>query len=220
LKPGVARGLRTSTKALAIAGVILAVLAVRVVTASQAELAEARMLEGRGDVDASIVHYRRAATWYAPGNPFSTDALDRLLALGASAAEEGDRTRALLAYRSARGAILSARSFYTPHGERLAHANHAIADLLAAEEPPPIDAGKSPEELRREHLALLERTARPKIGWTVLLLFGFAAWVSGAFAFATCAIDDEDRLVAVEARKWGTVFVVGFGLFVLGMALA
>lgn len=214
------RWARTAAKVAAVAGVILVVLAVRVVTSSKAELDEGDELRESGDRVAAVACYRRAARWYAPGNPYSADALARLARIGTEAEDEGDVQLALSAWRAIRAAIESTRSFYTPHTDRLAAANARIADLMASQTPPPIDAGKSREQLRREHLALLNASTRPNIGWTIVLLLGFAAWVGGAFAFVTRAVDDEDRLVPRLARRWGTVVVVGFGLFVLGMALA
>jgi len=53
-----------------------------------------------------------------------------------------------------------------------------------------------------------------------VLLIGFGAWVSGAFAFTLRAIDEHDRLIRREAVRWAAVIAVGFGLFVLGMSLA
>lgn len=214
------RWLKRGAQILAIAGVVTAVLAVRVVTASRSELEEGNRLRARGDVDGAIVHFRRAARWYAPASPFPPEALDALAAIADEAERAGERDRALASHRAIRAAILSTRSFYTPFPDRLDRANRRIAELMSSMDPPPIDAGKSREQLRREHLALLEATDRPKLFWTLVLLFGFAAWVSGAFVFVTRAIDEDDRLVAREARRWGTVIVVGFGLFVLGMALA
>ncbi len=220
MTPERVRILRRVLRGLAIAGVILAVLSVRVVTASRAELITADHLRAKKDLDAAIVHYRRAARWYAPGNPYVEAALAHLARIGADAEHAGDTERALSAWRAVRSAIMSTRSFYTPHTDRLHHADERIAALMASLPPPPIDAGKSKAELAREHLALLEAPSRPRLGWTLLLLFGFAAWVSGAFVFLRRAIDEEDRLVPAEARRWGTVIILGFGLFVLGMALA
>jgi hypothetical protein len=215
-----ARILRIAGKVLTVLGVILAVLAVRVVTSSEAELSRADELRRRGETEQAILHYRRAASWYAPGNPFVLDALSSLESIGNEAEDAGDVERALLAYRSIRGAILTARSTYTPHEDRLARANARIAALMAAEDPPPIDAGKTQAVLEAEHLELLERTKRPNVLWSLVLVLGFAVWVSGAFAFATRAIDEEDRIVSGAARLWGTTIIVGFGLFFLGMAMA
>jgi len=200
--------------------VLLAVIATRVVTSSRAELAQGHTLRGRGDVDGAIVHYRRAARWYAPGSPYHVEALDALGALGRAAAARGDVEQALSAYRGVRAAILGARSFYTPETARLAAANRRIADLMSQQPAPPVDAGKTRERIAAEHLALLEAPMRPNIFWTIVLLLGFAGWVAGAFLFVARAIDSDDRIVGKEARRWGTLVVVGFGLFVLGMALA
>lgn len=217
---GSGRWIRRLGRGLAIVGVVLAVLAVRVVTASKAELAEGDRLLDMGEANAAIAHYRRAAGWYAPGNPYCLDALQRLASLGRRAEEDGDARLALTAWRAVRAGIMSARSFYTPNAERLREADEHIAMGMAAEEPAPIDAGRSREELRREYLEMLRDTPRPSPAWAFVLLIGFAAWVGAAYAFATRAVDGEDRLVPAEARRWGTVFIVGFGLFVVGMLLA
>lgn len=214
------RWLKRIGRGIGVAGVLTLLLAVRVVSASSVELREADRLRGRGDVDASIAHYRRAARWYAPGNVYVTDALDRLAEIGASAEGEGDPERALAAWRSVRGAILGARSFYVPHGERLAQADQRIATLMSELPPPAIDAERSPEQRRAAHLTLLREVPRPAVGWSIAALLGLAAWIVAAFAFVTRAIDEDDRIVGHSARLWGTVWIVGFGLFVLGLALA
>jgi hypothetical protein len=147
-------------------------------------------------------------------------ALAGLARIGAEAEQKGDVERALAAYRAVRSAILSTRSCYVPEADRLAAANKRIAALMAGLPPPQMDAGKSREQLEREHLSLLEQDPDPKLGWTLVLLFGFAAWVTGAFTFSVRAIDAEDRFIRREAVRWGAMIVVGFALFVLGMAMA
>jgi hypothetical protein len=202
-------------------GVVLAVLAVRALVASHGELGRAHALAEEGEVDASIVHYRRAARWYVPASPHVPEALDALARIGAGAERDGDTERALFAWRSIRGAILSTRSFYLPHRGRLEEADARIAELMASEEPPPIDAGKAREALRAEHLRLLhDARHRPHVGWTLLLLVGFFAWVGGAFAFASRAFDEEDRLIGAQAWRWGGVIAAGLCLWIVGMALA
>ena len=212
--------LRTLIRIAVMAALVLAVLVTRVVSSASAELHKADLLLAEGDIDGSIVHYRRAARWYAPGSPFHVAALTKLAALGAQAERKGETDRALSAYRAIRSAIMSARSFYTPEPKRLRFADRKIAELMASLPPPPIDAGKSREQLRAEHLALLESGNGPNIFWTWVVLLGFIGWVGGAYAFTIRAIDDQDRLVWSEVRRWGAVVVIGFGLFVLGMTLA
>lgn len=201
-------------------GVLLLVLTVRVVTASSTEFAEGTRLRERGDVDAAIAHLRRAARWYAPGNPYNARALDELTAIGVQAAAEGDPARALAAHRSVRAAILTSRSFYVPHAERLARADEAIATLMSEQPRPAIDATRSPAELREAHLTLLREVPRPRLVFALLALLGLAAWTTAAFAFVTRALDADDRLLPSPARLWGSVWIVGFGAFVLGLALA
>ncbi len=95
----------------AIGLVLSLVLSVRVVAASRAELQEADTLRARGEVEASVAHYRRAARWYAPGNPYCRDALGRLEEIAREAERAGDRALALAAHRSIRGALLGWGSF-------------------------------------------------------------------------------------------------------------
>ncbi len=213
-------GLRVALRVVAIIALLFSALAVRVVVSSRSELIEARRLRERGDIAGAIVHFRRAARWYAPASPYHVQALSELGKIARQAERRGDKPLALSAYRAIRAAIMSTRSFYTPERKRLKAANKRIADLMASESPPPIDAGKSREALRKEHLALLEAHHGPNIFWTCVLLLGFVTWVGGAFVFSVRAIDETDRFNWNEARRWGTVIVVGFGVFVLAMTLA
>lgn len=208
------RALRPALRALAVLGVLLAVLAVRVVTGSRAELRRGEQLLAQRDPDAAILSLRRAARWYAPGNPYGAEALERLLAIGAEAERAGDHERALAAYRAVHGAVMSTRSVFVPHREHLERADERIAALTSEV------ARGEPARTRRDVLAELRAPERPHVGWTLLLLAGWIAWTAGAFVFAQRAIDEEDRLRGREAGIWGTVVVLGFGLFVIGMALA
>jgi hypothetical protein len=204
----------------ALVGLVLGAIAVRVVTSSAAELRAADQYRAAGELESAVVHYRRAARWYAPGSPFHVEALAKLSTIGAQAERAGDSELALSAYRAIRAAIMAARSFYIPEQERLRAADERIASLMAALPAPAMDAGKSRGQLRAEHLALLRADPGPSVLWTVVLLIGFGAWVSGAFAFTLRAIDEHDRLIRREAVRWAAVIALGFGLFVLGMSLA
>lgn len=202
-----------------VATIVLSAFVVRVVTSAAGELQLGRDYEARGDRVAAVVHYRRAARWYAPGSPYHVRALSALAQLASAAEKAGDRDLALSGYRAIRSAIMSTRGLYTPERQRLAAANGRIADLMASLPPPPMDAGKSREQLRKEHLALLTADRDPKLGWTLLLLLGFALWVGSAVIFTLRAVDD-DRWVPAEARRWGALVLLGLGMFIAGMALA
>lgn len=206
--------------ALGVVGVVLLVVVVRVVVSSHGELGHGVEALARSDREAARVHFRRAARWYAPGNPYSTEALDRLARMANEAELEGDIETALPCWRAIRGAILSTRSSYVPHAQRLEHANARIARIMAERPAPPIDAGRSVSELEAEHLALLEDFAHPSVPWTLVLLFGFLAWIVGAFLFAMRAIDTEDRFVRPQALRYGAMIVLGFAAFAVGLSLA
>jgi hypothetical protein len=200
--------------------VLLSAFTVRVLTSAVSELRIADQYRARGELEGAVIHYRRAARWYAPGSPFHVEALSRLGTIGAQAEQRGDSELALSAYRAVRAAIMSTRSFYIPEQARLRAADERIATLMAALPAPPMDAGKSREQLRREHLALLEANSDPNLLWTLILLAGFAAFVGGTFAFIRRAIDAQDRFIRREALRWSAVIVVGFGVFLLGLSLA
>jgi hypothetical protein len=199
---------------------LLAAVCARVVSSARSELRAGDAYAAAGHVEAALVHYRRAARWYAPLSPYHRQALARLGAIGADAERRERPELALEAYRAIRTAILSTRSWYVPEQARLRATDERIASLMAALPAPPMDAGKSREQIRREHLALLRADPDPSVAWTLVLLLGFASWVAGAFAFTWLAIDEEDRFIPGQVRRWGAVIVVGFGLFVLGMSLA
>jgi hypothetical protein len=207
-------------RGLLLAAVLLGAFAVRVVTSAASELRAGDDYRAHGQLEPAVVHYRRAARWYAPGSPYHVEALGRLGAIGADAEKRGDTDLALSAYRAIRAAIMSTRSFYIPERARLEAADERIASLMAALPAPPMDAGKSREQLRAEHLALLAADPGPSVLWSIVLLFGFGVWVAGAFAFTMRAIDDEDRFIKSEVLRCGAMIVLGFGLFVLGLSLA
>lgn len=190
-------------------------LAVRVVTASKAELERGDRAQERRELDTAIVAYRRAARWYAPASPYPPAALDRLARLAQTAEDNADPDTAIAAWRSARGAILAARSVVVPFPERRARAEREIVRLVGSQ------ANEAGQEVARQRAtAAYARPIDPHPGFTVLLLLGWIAWVAGAFLFAQRAIDEEDRIQPGPARVLGTIVVLGFGMFVIGMALA
>ncbi|MBC7172552.1 MAG: hypothetical protein H5U40_09010 [Polyangiaceae bacterium] len=215
-----ARSLRFSIRALTALAVFFFVLTARVVIASRSELAKGDALAASGNVDAAIAHYRRAARWYAPLSPYSTEALEELARIGRWSEQKGDTERALSAWRSVRAAILATRSTYVPHEERLELADRRIAALMAAGDPPPIDSELTAVERERAHFALLEKRPGPRVGFGLAAVAGFFVWVFAAFAFSHRAIDVDDRLVRPVAVRWALVWAGGFALFCCGLALA
>lgn len=196
------------------------VLSIRVVVGAHSELRAGDVAAEAGDLAVAAVHYRRAGAWYLPGNPFSSGALARLEEMGNGAKERGDFDLALLAFRSLRGAILASRSFYTPHAGLLGRAERQIAYLMAAQDPPPVDVGKGREQVEREHLALLSKRTRPRLGFALLALVGFGTWVWSIFAIARRAQDAHGRIRLRPLWRVGAALVVGLIAFYLGLRLA
>jgi len=210
---------RKALQAVVLVAGLFVLISARVVLSARAELHEAEQLLAANDREAAIVHLRRAARWYAPLSPYHVRALERLRALGRAAEQSGESELALSAYRALRGAILATRSTYVPERPQLEAANLRIAALMAKQDPPGMDAGKSEQQRYEEHLALLTPIPGPNVFWSCVLLFGFVSWVGAAFALSIRGLDSEERWVPRELRRWGSVIAVGFSLFVLGMAL-
>lgn len=211
--------MRAVLRVLLMAACVLALVSVRVVLSAKRELEQGQQLLAAHDREGAIVHLRRAARWYAPLSPYHARALRLLWQQGEQAERAGEQESALLAYRAVRGAILATRSLYVPERALLTAANERIASLMAHQEVPGVDAGKSPEQLRGEHLALLEPIPGPNVFWSCVVLFGFVCWAFAAFTFSLRAIDDQDHWVPAEVKRWAGLSAAGFGLFVLGMLL-
>ena len=206
----------------ALLAVVLGLLTLRVVLSSRQALHEAVSLHAAGDVDEAIVHYRRAARWYAPGNPYSSEAIAHLEGIALQAEREAKRERALRAWRAIRAALLSARSFYTPHSDLLRRADARIAHhMTSASTFDPRAPAVAKEASRENQLESLRNAAtRRSVGWPLVALIGFVTWVGGAIGFSIRAIDEDERLILPQARRWASLVLGGLSLFALGLWLA
>ena len=198
----------------------LGLLAGRVVCSSRAELAEGRQAFERGDRAAAVVHLRRAAHFYAPGNPYVVAALEELRSIGRQAEIEGQDELALAAYRAIRTSALGTRSLYTPHRDRLDEANGRIASLMARGERPPMDRGKTVEQVRAEHLALLRDVEAPDPLWSAVACLAFLGWIGGAFLLIFRGFDEELRPRRRPALLWGGVVLGALALWAVALLLA
>lgn len=200
----VARG---ALQAVALLAILLAIVAVRVVWSSRGEWRAAQAATG----DDEIMHLGRAARLYAPGNPYSRRAVDKLATIG-----RDDPARALPAWRELRSAILATRSFYTPHRALLDEANARIADLMADAEGPP----HARDRARAWHAARLAQDEAPSVAWTLVALVGLAAWIGCALGLCLHGVGDDDRLRSRIALAWAAGVACGLALFFLGLARA
>jgi hypothetical protein len=214
---------RLARSALTVLAVVLLVVAgvyVRVVLTARSAVQEAEASLVEGNTDDALFHFRRAAHAHAPFNPFNEQAHDRLWQIGRKAELNGDTDGALQAYRAIRSSILAARSFYTPHPERLEEVNNRIARLMARQTPPPVDRDKTEGERMHEHHALLSDNPQPDPMWSLLLLLGFVCWVGACFAFVMVGLDRTLNVRRKPALVAGAVFVCGLALWIAGMILA
>lgn len=131
----------------------LVLTSIRVVYSSGVEYKRGAEALKTDNVKTALVHFRRSARWYAPGNPYVVSSYKALWEIGREAERKGDGDTALEAYRSIRGAILGCRSFYTPHAGWLDRVNLKIAQLMAAQQ---VQKGIS-NELVQHHPAFASR---------------------------------------------------------------
>lgn len=210
---------RGLTLALLGAAVLCTVMWARAVLEARAEYAHARAALSRGEYPAAITAYRRSARWNAPGNVYASDALVALDKLGSALEARGDLVAALAAQRAIHAAIHASRGFLTLEPERLERADQRIADLMAKEAPPEIDAGKSESERRALYLSLLEGRA-PSSFWVVFALLGCVTWVVAGAVFLLRGVDHRGRVVRRIARRSGLMLLLGWIAFALGLRLA
>ncbi|MDB4968237.1 MAG: hypothetical protein JWN44_3926 [Myxococcales bacterium] len=196
----------------AVVAILLAIVTVRVVWSSHGEWRAAQALGG----DDEIAHLGRAARLYAPGNPYSRRAVEKLAAIG-----RDEPARALVAWRELRSALFATRSFYTPRRALLEEANARIAELMAdAEVQSGAQKSHDRDKARAWHAARLAQDESPSVPWTLLALFGLAAWIGCALGLLLRGIGDDDRLRPRAAMAWAAGVACGLLLFFLGLSRA
>ncbi|MSP61197.1 MAG: hypothetical protein EXR72_12800 [Myxococcales bacterium] len=209
--------------ALRIAGFVaiaLTMIISRVLWSSRVEWQAAEERLAAGDAPQAIDRFGRAARLYAPGNPWSSRALDRLEELAVRSEKAGDRALALVAWREVRSSVLATRAIYTPNRARLAVADERIATLAAALESPSVDPGADEPARRLWHAERLARTEEPSPFWSLCALAGFAGWLAAAVGFLFRAVDERDRLRRGPALRWALGVIAGMALFLVGLAWA
>jgi hypothetical protein len=210
------RGLAT---ALLAGSVLCLVMWARAVLEARAEQSHAQAALSRRDESAAIVAYRRAARWNAPGNVYARESLAALEKLGTSLEARGDLENALAAQRGIHAAIHASSGFVTLERARLLRADQRIADLMARQPPPEVDAGKSEGERRALYLSLLQGRS-PNSFWVVFALLGCITWVSAGAVFLLRGVDHRGRVVRRIARRSGLMLLLGWIAFALGLRLA
>ena len=126
--------------------------------------------------DDALLEHRRAAQWYVPGSPYPRASLERLIALGDAALVAGDVSNALVAWRNARIAVLSARWLVVPNADLLPGLHERIGQAMAVQ----AARGGAPDaERAAAYTAQLDawRTRQPNPWLGLLASLGFIAWL-------------------------------------------
>lgn len=201
-----ARWLRGAALGLALGIVLGALLTARVIVAGEEQLRLSDAAFNRGDLRASLLHARRAATFYAPGAAHVRGALERMMAIAKGAESAQDREVAESAWWALRGAALETRHLWVPHGSELTTANRNLARLAReAGTAPAASAGQQAEAL----LEQLERDQPVRPSWAVLLGIGFSLAVCGLTDFAVNGIRPAGGLRWARAGRGVAMLLAG-----------
>jgi hypothetical protein len=139
---------------------------------------------------------------------------ERLWQIGLHAENEADVRLALIAFRTIRRGFHAAESFYTPGKEWIHRCDIKIAALT----------GKNIGVQRStggERVTPGERKfPAPDIFWTIMLEVGFLGWIGSVTAFLIHALTEgkTPRLRLKPAFFWGTMVIVFFSMWIVGMA--
>jgi len=198
-----------------VASILVAVMVARVFIEAKQEFQEGSAAYQAGKLEKAIVHFDRAAHWYAPGNFYVEKALNRLWEIG-NQVEKEDPKMGLLAYDSLRGSIYAIRSFYWPYRDYLPRVNERIADLRAQEQVKD-QSGTIYGAAHAFHRKALETDERPYIGWVAAVEIGFFGWIFAVVALIWKGFDREGRMHWKRSVPWMVAIVVFFTCWVFGL---
>ena len=176
--------------------------------------------ETRGESVEAIRHYAEAARHYVPFGHFHAKAIARLDALGIEAIQHGNYPLGRQALEAERSSLLATRSFYIPMAVRLPEIELRLARLLAATEDPSVQAGASFEARSQWHLSRLSQHPGPKGFFVILTLFGLGGLIASAILFFRQGMDANLHLKQTRAILFGSTFLFGLVLFLVGLRFA
>ncbi len=200
---------------------MIGLIYLKVAFSSRQQFQQAEAAFNNKDYSLAVRHYERAILWYLPIGGSVQDAAKKLWHI-AETLEPTDKKGALEAYRALRSGFYATRSFYTPGEDWIDRANVKIAHLMAeetlySEE----DRNKSLAQKTEEALAILNKPMKPDTFWSIALGIGFIGWVSGVSLFIWFAFKKEGtQLILRQSIKWGSVIIIFYALWIIGMARA
>lgn len=169
----------------------------------------------------AIQHYERAILWYVPVGGVVEASAAKLWEIAEHLQQENP-VLALEAYRSLRSAFYATRSFYTPGQPWIDRANPKIARLMAGQtDYSEADRKKSIAQKTEEALVILERPMSPDPFWSMMVVLGFLGWASGTLLFIWRAFrEGSTQVMLKQGILWGSVIVVFYALWIIGMVNA
>ena len=197
--------MQTASLVLAISVVALGAMTLRAVREGRSELEASEASFDRGDLQATVLHARRAATAYAPGAPHTERALARLRAVAVGAEAASDIAAARLAWGAIRSAALETRHVTVPYAAELAEANERLERLALRQAGDPEAEGGATRRIR----AALAEVPGPSPWASGLLASGFALSLAGLGVIAVRGVTRAGRLVRGPFSTGAVLFVAG-----------
>ena len=207
----------------AVAALCMLVVVLRVSWSGVAELRRGSAFEAAGELHEAAMHYGRAIHLYLPGNPVQGKAARALLALGQQHEDAGDALEARFCYEELRSGFLAVRSAWQPGKRWIAQAEERLVPLMLQDTRGDWPKRELPEEQRRAELrAVLDAREDPALGWVLVMGLGYVGWLGGAALALWRGLSEQDGLPIQwqPIRRWGAVSAAGYGLWLLGVALA
>jgi hypothetical protein len=205
----------------------LAVVYGRFLVEGRGAVQAARVAAANGDRAEATRCYLDALRAYVPGSPFERQALDGLEALAGDAVRAGDREGERRAFQAIRAGLLGTRSTFVPYRSRLWQAEQRLIALDTVLAFPPADPGIPIERGGTPFLGRLH-TRGPAVLWTLVSLSGFAIWVGAVVALIRRGLERGAPSPSPSRFDLGllarvllpALFVLGFGLFLVGLRFA
>ena len=200
----------------------LAVVA-RVTSSGLGEFRQGQDLEAEEQWHEAAVHYGRAVHMYLPLSPLPGRAGERLLALGEAAMVRGEAREARFCFEELRSGFLAVRSTYHPGQHFIDDAERQLTELMRQDSRGnwPDRALSEPERRARIAAALGERED-PDLLWVLVMGLGYFLWLGGAglAIWRGLPAEDSGEILWPVLLRFGGLSVVGYALWLLGVALA
>lgn len=184
------------------------------------EFALAEAAYAQDDPQAAMTHYERTIKWYTPFSTVVRRAVERLWQLGTEAEARGDVALALEAYQTLRSSLYAVQSFYIPYHTWIPKCEERIAPLLAQVKSGPESDPDRLAQATARFAMQLQRHVGPHLGWSLLVEIGFLGWVGATVGLIWHIVDAQGKFAPRRGALWGSLLVLCFALWLIGMRLA